>query len=76
MPLIFFIAAIIPATLFTMQTSNLNSKFPNFYLIPKQQSAQREGGKEIERILVGRGKGEKREEEKSTACPTLLLTSH
>lgn len=68
-----------------MQTSNLNSKFPDFYLIPKEQSAQREGRKEVERVLVegwGKGKREEGREEReqrgnrSSPYPTHLLTSH
>lgn len=53
---------ILPAKLFKVQTSNLNSKLPDSYLIPKEQSAQREERKEVVRISRGFG-GRKRKNE-------------
>lgn len=43
--------------MFKLQTSNWNSKLPAFYLIPKKQSAQREGKKEVERMLAESRRG-------------------
>lgn len=79
---------ILPAKLFKLQTSNLNSKLPDSYLIPKEQSAQREERKEVERISRGfgggrgktrwrSGEGGKEQSRQSTspASPALLLTA-
>lgn len=79
---------ILPAKLFKLQTSNLNSKLPDSYLIPKEQSAQREERKEVERISRGfgggrgktrwrSGEGGKEQSRQSTspASPALPLTA-
>lgn len=67
---------ILPAKLFKLQTSNLNSKLPDSYLIPKEQSAQREERKEVERISRGFGEEEKRDGEAEKAGKSRADRAH